>query len=183
MGSKLEMSKHDAHGRAQLTRRQLLAASSAAALTAVAGCSTVADAIANQVLREVNVFNQLDRDVSGSITVLGPSGDTVLDQTFELPSVETDGESNFVAYDDVWGEPGDHEVSLELSNGENVPTSRADKTVVIDDIDEDMVGVAIGADVVDDLIAIRAGRSLSDFGWQEQSSQTARASTREVILP
>jgi hypothetical protein len=173
------MSQHDAHGRAQATRRRLLAASGAAALTAVAGCSAVVDAIANQVLGEVNVFNQLDRDVSGSITVRTPSSDTALDETFDLPSVETDGESNFVAYDGVWGEPGDYEFSVELSSSETEAASEAEKTVAVDETDEDMIGVAIGADVVDELIAIRAGRSLSDFGWQEHSNQTARRSKRE----
>jgi hypothetical protein len=168
------MSRHDVHGRAQTTRRQLLAASGAAALTAVAGCSAVVDSIANQVLKEVNVFNQLDRDVSGSITVRTPSSDTALDETFALPSVETDGESNFVAYDDVWGEPGNYEISVKLSSPGNEPAPEAEKTVAIEDTDEYMIGVAIGADVVDELIAIRAGRSLSDFGWQERSNQTAR---------
>ncbi len=77
------------------------------------------DAIANQILGNVSVLNQLDRRVGGSVTVLDPSGGTALDGTFDLPSVETDGESNLVAYENVWGESGDYEVSVELTDTES----------------------------------------------------------------
>jgi hypothetical protein len=158
------MNDYDAIERSPLTRRRVLAASGAALSTAVAGCSTVVDAIANQVLKDVNVLNQLGREVSGSVTVTGPAGATVLDETFEVPSTEADGDSNIVAYDGVWQNEGEYGIGVELSDIEIEGVSRASESVRIENTNEEMVAVSIGSDDADEPIAIRVGESLSDFG-------------------
>lgn len=149
--------------RTSLTRRQVLAAGSAALVAAMAGCSGIVDSVAEQVLAEVNVFNELDRSVTGSVEVKGPNGGSVLKETFDLPSMDSDGESNFVAYDNVWENDGDYEVTVELTNAGSGSPSRAERTVSVEDTEEDMVGVSVGSEEASELITIRFGDSLTDF--------------------
>jgi hypothetical protein len=96
--------------------------------------------------------------------VTGPAGATVLDETFEAPSTESDGDSNIVAYDGVWRAAGEYEISVELSDIEIEGVSRASESVRIENTDEEMVAVSVGAGDAAEPIAIRAGESLSDFG-------------------
>jgi hypothetical protein len=161
------MGSRNGSGGVSTTRRRFLAASGTALLTAAAGCSAVADFIGDQILEEVNVLNQMDQDVEGSVTVIDPAGDTALDETFDVPSKEDPGEGNVATYGDVWGDAGDYEISIELTNAEVDGTSRASKTVTIDDTDEDRVGIAPGPNETDEPIPIRVGESLSDFGQTE----------------
>jgi hypothetical protein len=161
------MGSPNGSGGVSTTRRRFLAASGTALLTAAAGCSAVADFIGDQILKEVNVLNQMDQDVEGSVTVIDPAGDTALDETFDVPSKEDPGEGNIATYGDVWGDAGDYEISIELTNAEVDGTSQASKTVTIDDTDEDRVGIAPGPNETDEPIPIRVGESLSDFGQTE----------------
>lgn len=154
---------------AALTRRRVLAAGGAAIVTSVAGCSAIVDAIGDRVLEEVNILNQLNRAVGGSIEVISPSGDTVLDETFEVPSEEADGESNIVAYEDVWAGTGQYQIRIELPDTEIDGVSRANETVRIENTEEEMVAVALGSTNDDEPIAVRVGESLSDFGQTTES--------------
>jgi hypothetical protein len=163
------MDHHGASESTALSRRRLLAASGAAILTSVTGCSAIVDAIGDQVLEEVNILNQLNRAVSGSIEVTSPAGDTVLDETFEVPSEEADDESNIVAYDDVWTETGRYRVRIDLPDTEIDGVSRATETVRIENTDEEMIAVALGTTSDDEPIAVRVGESLSDFGRTTES--------------
>ena len=157
-----DRAQSDRCDRLQTTRRQVLITGGTTALTAVAGCASVVDTIADQVLEDVNIFNELPRAIGGSVDVRGPAGDTALAETFDLPSADSDEESNLVAYDDVWGTPGAYEVTVDLDTTVE-GTSRASATVSIDDTESEMVGVALGSDETDEPIAIRVGESLSAF--------------------
>ena len=161
------MNSPNPSGGVSTTRRRFLAASGTALLTAVAGCSAIADFIGDQILKEVNILNQMDQDIEGSVTVIDPAGDTALNETFNAPSKEDPGEGNIATYGDVWGDTGDYEISVELTNAEVEGTSQASKTVTIDDTDEDRVGIAPGRNETDEPIPIRVGESLSDFGQTE----------------
>jgi hypothetical protein len=141
-----------------------MTAGGTALLTLTAGCSTVVDFLGSQVLREVNILNQLDKDVSGSVQVISPAGDTVLDATFEVPAKESDGKSNVRAYGDVWRDSGEYRISVKLAEREINGVSRANKTVLIENTDQEMVAVSLGSGEEDEPIAVRAGESLSDFG-------------------
>jgi hypothetical protein len=71
---------------------------------ATAVCSGRLDALVNQLLGQVDVFNETDRGFAGSVGVAGPHGKPRLDRTFELISSRTDigdGQS-FATHDDVW---------------------------------------------------------------------------------
>ncbi len=161
------MNARNASGDVSITRRRFLAASGTALLTAVAGCSAVADFVGDMVLADVNVLNQVNRNVEGSVEVIDPAGDTALEETFDVPSKEEPGEGNVANYDDVWGDTGDYEISVELTNTDIEGVSRASETVTIDDTDEQMVAIAPGNDESGEHVPIRVGESLSDFGQTE----------------
>lgn len=158
------MSPHSFRTRVSLSRREFLAAGGAATMTATAGCSTVVDFLADQVLDDVNVFNETDRRMSGRVEVADPAGDLVLDEAFELDPSEAEGEDDEsgAVYEDVWTESGSYDVSVDL-DVEIDGTSRATDTVDIADPDEEMLAVALGAEDLDEPIAFRVGESLSDF--------------------
>lgn len=145
------------------TRRDVLRLGGAAILASFAGCTAVVDRLANSVLEDVNVLNQLNREVSGSVTVTDLAGDTVLDRTFDAPSTEANGESNVVAYDDVWDGTGKYRIRVKLTDIELEGTSQASETVHIGNTGEDMVGVFVGSGIESEPIAIRVGTSFSDF--------------------
>ncbi len=159
------MSSHNPSGGVSTTRRRFLAASGTALLTAAAGCSAVVDFIGNQILEEVNVFNEVNRRVEGSIEVVDPAGDTALEETFDLAPADSEDneEDSGATYADVWTETGSYEISVELANTEVDGISQATETMTIDDTDEEMVGIALGSDEEDEAIAFRVGESLSDF--------------------
>lgn len=166
------MTQHGTHRDATTSRRRILRAGGAAALASLAGCTAAVDRLANRVLGDVNVLNQLGRTVSGSIEIAGPSGGTVLTETFEAPSTESGGESNVVAYDDVWEETGAHRVEVELTDVELEGVSQTSEAVSIGDVDEEMVGVLVGSGIKDEPIAIRAGESLSEFGGAAENGSS-----------
>jgi len=160
---------------ARPSRRSFLAASGTAVLAATAGCTAVVDFIGDRLLEEVNVFNETNRRVGGSITVADPAGDTVLDETFDLAASDdedgsssgnessSDDEQSTAVYDDVWTESGSYEVTVELPDTEIDGQSRASGTVSIENVDEEMLAVALGSGEVDEPIGFRVGESLSDF--------------------
>lgn len=164
------MSQHCPSRSVSITRRQVLAASGTAILTSMAGCSAIVDAIGDQVLREVNILNQLNREVSGSVEVIGPAGNTALNKTFDVPSTESDEGSNIVAYDNVWTDTGEYEVSVELADVEIEGTSEASRTVTVGNTEDDMIAVSVGSGEEDEPIAIRAGESFSDFARTNETS-------------
>lgn len=134
--------------------------------TAIAGCSTVVNILGDQILEDVNIFNQLNRDVSGTIEVIAPDGDSVLNESFSLPPVETDGESNTVTYSDVWTDSGKYDVELALTNTEIESTSQASESIRITDTDEQMTAIALGGQEGDEQIAIRVGKEITDFSQE-----------------
>jgi len=138
-------------------RRQVLVVSGTALLTSVAGCSAIRDFTSDVALEEVNVFNMAERQVKGSIEVVGPAGDTALEKTFDLEH-EQDQNSG-----DVLGTTGEYAVSVELVNTEIEGSSQASKTVSIDDTDEQRVGVVLNTNEEYEPIVIRVGTTPRDF--------------------
>jgi hypothetical protein len=152
-----------------LSRRRFVTGAGTLAIASVAGCTGVVDRIAEVALGEVNLFNQTDTTVAGSITVTDSTDDTVLSESFELaPSTtgadedaETEGDDH-AAYDDVWNGSGTYGARLELAEAVRDQTT-ASSPVSIETPDEEMLAVAIGGDDSDDAIDFRVGESLSDF--------------------
>jgi len=149
------------------TRRQFLAAGGTAALASVAGCANVVNSIADQFLEDVNVFNETDRRVTGTIQVTDPAGGTALDETFDLAASDDSGDDDGPAtvFENVWAETGSYGLRVELENTDIEGQSRATETVAVSDPDEEMVGIPLGADDLDEPIAFRVGEELTD--WHE----------------
>jgi hypothetical protein len=158
------MSQHTSSTLDAVTRRRAVAIGGSAVLASTAGCSTVLDAVGSRVLEEVNVLNQLTHEVSGSIEVTDPAGETVLDDSFDVPSTESDGESNVVAYADVWTTPGTYRVEMELTDTVVGGVSRVDRRVSIDDTEDELVALSVGSGDESEPIAVRVGESFSDLG-------------------
>lgn len=157
------MTSQDAPRGVSTTRRRLLAAGGTAIVAAVAGCSVSVESSGPPDLKDVNVINTVDRSIEGSVTVVGPADDTVLEETFGLTSPDEDDENNTVFYNDVWRDAGGYEVSIELTNTEIEDTSQANRTVTINDTDEQKVAISPGSDGRDESIPILVGESFYDF--------------------
>jgi hypothetical protein len=143
----------------------VLATGTTALATALAGCGGVLDFVGNRLLGQVNVFNETDRRLAGSVAVSDPDGQSRLDETFELisPHTDTGDGQSFAGYDDVWDGPGSYEVSVELDDAEVDGASSATETVEIDAPDEQRLAVVVGAADPDDTFAFHVGENLRDF--------------------
>lgn len=147
-----------------VSRRQAIAIGASATIASTAGCSTVLDAVGNQVFEQVNLLNQLNHEVSGSMTIVDPSGETVLDTAFDVPSTESGGESNIVAFANVWTSTGEYQVDLELADTEIAGTSQLSQPFSITNTEEEIVAISIGSSDEAEPIALRVGDSFSDLG-------------------
>lgn len=159
--------------RSTIGRRRFLAAGASAAGVALAGCSAIADFLGGMFLEDVNVFNGTDRELSGSIEVLDPNGDVVLEESFDLPSSEGDGEDggnesdggdqeSMGIYEDVLTDSGEYTVSIELDR-EVGGESGATETVEVANPDEEHVTVFVGADEAGDSIVVAVIEEFSDL--------------------
>jgi hypothetical protein len=129
--------------------------------SAVAGCAGVLNQIADQLLEEVNVLNDTDRDRSGSILVAA-DGETLLDREFALSGSDGDEDNaNIGTYADIWTGEGSYGIEIELSESID-GQSEASETVTIDDPDEEMLLVGLGLQDADQPIVFRVGTSFTD---------------------
>jgi len=147
-----------------VSRRRFLAAGSTTATVAVAGCAGIVDWIAGFVLEDVNVFNETDRQVEGTIELRDAGGTVVLDESFTLDPPDNDDDdnnSNLATYADIWTDANEYEVSVELATPVEGESS-ASETFTIEDSDEERLFVVLGSEELDDSVAFRVGEELSD---------------------
>lgn len=151
----------------QLGRRRLLAAGATAAVVGVAGCAQVANYIGGLVLDDVNLFNETDRRLTGSITVNDPNDAAVLDESFEIkPDDEDDedDEESGATYGDVLTDPGEYTVGVELDDDSAVDgATDTEATVDVSDPDEEHIVVVFGADDLDEAIGVIVIEEITDI--------------------
>jgi len=152
-----------------VTRRRAITIGASAAIASTAGCTAALDAIGNQIFEEVNLLNQLNHEVSGTVRIVDPNGNTVLDTSFDVPSTEADGESNVVAYADVWATSGEYQVDFELADTKIAGTSQLDRPFTIMDPGEELLAISIGSSDEAEPIALRVGESFSDLGQTNET--------------
>lgn len=153
------------------SRRRFLACGGAALVAGTAGCTGIVDNLADLALGEVNVFNETDDTLTGTVTITDSADETVLSESFELPpasddedAAEEDAEDGMTAYEDVWADPGTYEASVELGGDSAVQgESTASASVSIDDTGEEMLAIVFGGEEFDDAIGFTVGESLSEF--------------------
>lgn len=122
----------------------------------------------SSIFEDVNVINNTDQPVSGSITVTDPNNETVLDETFELtsgdrtatptPETGTETASGAVRYADVFTTTGSYTVAVTLGEGSGINGVReAEETVPVEDTDNTNVLVTLGeTEQTDEPIGISA---------------------------
>jgi hypothetical protein len=152
-------------------RRRFLAACGVGLFGSTAGCTTIVDSLADLALGDVNLFNETEDVLTGTVTITDLGDETVLSESFELPpgsddddTDENNDEDGVAAYEDVWTEPGTYEASVELDGDSEVQReSTGSESISIEDTSEEMLAIAFGMEEVDDEIGFIIGESLSDF--------------------
>lgn len=136
-----------------------------------AGCVTLADWVAGRLLGEVNVFNESTMDLAGSIEVLAPDGTTALDATFSLgpraddegADSQDDGEAT-ASFDDVWTTTGEYALTVTLADDTAVRgMSTLETTISIAEPTTEMAAVVLGAEGLEDGIAVSVAERWSEF--------------------
>lgn len=133
-----------------MNRRQFLGGTSIAISAGVAGCTDmIFDFIAGWLLEDVNLVNETDHPVSGSIEITDPDGAVVLEEQFELaPAAEDDEdtEADQSQFADVFATAGSYEFVVELDAGSAVNgVDHLEDTVEISEPGEEYVLVGFGA--------------------------------------
>jgi hypothetical protein len=154
-----------------IARRRFLAGCGTAVFAGTAGCTAIVDSLAELALGDVNLFNETDDVLAGTVAITDPGGATVLSESFELsPGSETENtdedeaESDVTAYDDVWTDAGTYDASVELDSDFEVRgESTASTSVTIEDTSEEMLAIAFGVEEFDEPIGFAVGESLSEF--------------------
>lgn len=151
------------------SRRRFLAGVATVGTASLAGCAAIADWVAGQILEEVNVFNETQGQVEGSIEIQRPDGDVALSESFTLEAQSNDDddeepeEDALATYADVWGDAGEYEVSVDLEEDSAIDgETSATETVPIENPEEEMLAVVFGAEDLDP-IHVTVGESLTDF--------------------
>ncbi|MFD1643007.1 hypothetical protein [Halohasta litorea] len=169
----------------RLSRRRLLAAGASVAVVGTAGCAQVANYIAGLVLEDVNLFNQTDRQLTGTISVTDPAAETVLDESFEIqPETDDEGEANGsedggeanesegtvdeesgATYADVLTGAGEYTVSATLDDDSAIEgETTAERSVDVADPAAEHIVVVFGADDFDGVMGAFAIEEFTDIG-------------------
>lgn len=136
--------------KASLSRRRLIAATTAVGSTVLAGCSAAVDYLAGFILDDVNLFNATDRTLSGEIRVTDPDGATVLSEQFEVePEEDDDDDANSdsgAVFEDVIGDSGEYHITVDLNEGNTIDgETDTERTVSVTDPEEEHIVVVLGA--------------------------------------
>lgn len=153
------------------SRRQFLACSGAVLTAGTAGCTGIVNSLADLALGDVNVFNETNDTLTGTVTITDSADETVLSESFELPPAsdddddpEEDTEDGMTAYEDIWTDSGTYEASVELDGDSTVQgESTGSESISIDDTSEEMLAIVLGGEEFDDTIGFTVGESLSDL--------------------
>ncbi|MDJ1430472.1 hypothetical protein [Halostagnicola sp. A-GB9-2] len=121
-------------------------------------------------LEDVTIVNAIDGRGSGSIEVLDPNDEQVLDERFDaeggavLPPDGDVDDDQTSRYEAVLTTSGTYTISIELDEESEIEsTPELDTEVVIDDSDAEHIMIAIGAEETAEPIAITVIENLEDI--------------------
>lgn len=156
-------------------RRRFLAVGIGASIPALAGCATLSDFIGGLLLSDVNVFNEANHPVAGTIEVRDPDGSVVLDARFDLipdgdndddgagSGDDTDGDS-FISYDNALTDAGQYALTVELAEEDAIDgENRYEGPVEVSDPETEHIVVALGADGADGPIDVAIVEEFTDI--------------------
>lgn len=153
------------------SRRRFLTGCGTVVLAGAAGCTGFANGIAGLILDDVNLFNETDGVLAGTVSIVDPADETVLREQFEIPpeaddeeSEEEDDEDNLTVFKDVWTESGSYNITVELGEDSEIQgESGTTESVSIEETDEEMLAIVLGGEESEDAIRFVVGESLSEF--------------------
>ena len=137
------------------------------------------NSVAEAILKDVNVINGTETERSGTVTVSGPAGETLLSSEFTVAPQDSesgDGEtSSTPTYGDVFTESGEYTVTVSLDEDSAIDgTTDTETTVTVDDPENQHIIVGIGADESDVPIEILVIDEFSELAEvTNESSESA----------
>ncbi|WP_241881394.1 MULTISPECIES: hypothetical protein [unclassified Halorubrum] len=153
------------------SRRRFLACSGGVLIAGTAGCTGIVNSLADLALGDVNLFNETDDTLTGTVTITDSADETVLSDAFELPPAsgdedadEKDDEDGMTAYEDVWTDSRAYDARVELDDDPAIQVESAtSSSITIDNPSEEMLAIVFGGEEFDDTIGFTVGESLSDL--------------------
>lgn len=157
-----------------LSRRRLLAATATGSLAATAGCATIVDTLADQILEDVNIFNGTGSPRTGGITVTGPTGETILDTEFAVEADTDDEETDSsVAFADVFDGTGGYGVAVDLASEDGIRGETEFETdLEVDAPEEEHIIVGLTPGEENDPFEVFVIEQFTDIGDQLDETQT-----------
>jgi hypothetical protein len=140
--------------RGSCTRRQLLGFGAGVAFSAVAGCTSLSERVADHYVGDVNIFNTVEIRFTGQLEVLGPDNRLVLEEL--LAVTPESGDKPAVIYEDVLDVAGKHRVHLDVDATPETESQTVRETVSIADPSETHIVVFLGRELTGELVTVRA---------------------------
>lgn len=143
---------------ARLTRREALAGAGTLAV-ALAGCTRASEFVADRVTGELNLFNTVDRRLTGSLELVGSDGETLLDERVALAPSSGGGERDPAAiYEGVLETAGSYRLTLDIDGTDEPGGSTG--TYEVTDPGEQRFVVLLGGEFTEAFIFVRV---IEDF--------------------
>lgn len=138
----------------RLTRRGALAAG-AALVVPLAGCTRVSEFLVDRFTGQVNLFNTSDLRLTGSLELVDPRGEVLLDEAIAL-APGSDGEEGEPAatYENVLTSSGSHELTLALDATDRTGAMTVAETLPIEKPDEERVVVFLGEELTGQFVTV-----------------------------
>lgn len=146
-----------------LARRKLLAVTTTLGAAATAGCTTVANFVADFVLADVNLLNSTDRTRTGALSITDPAGATVLGDDFVVEPDDDTGPGT--TFDDVLTGAGSYTVAVELTAESSIRGETTHETTVeVSDPEAEHIVVALTPGIANDPIEVFVIETFTDIG-------------------
>lgn len=147
-----------------VTRRELVAAGAGALAVGVAGCTRLSEFVVDRVVGDVNVFNTTGERVTGSLELVDPDGDAVLDAELALAAEDGGDEEPAAIFEDTLTTAGAYGIDARVATvgGANEDAS-VRRDLEIRDPDEEMIVLFLGTEYTEELITITVVEDFSEL--------------------
>lgn len=160
------------------SRRAFVAACAVGTTGSLAGCMDLLSAVAQELIFEdVMVYNTTDEELAGTIEVVDPNDETVVDDRFEVDPVPEDedhdpdtqsdeptGSESEAFFEDVFTDDGPYTVSITLDEGSEIDGERTtEQTVEVTDLSLDYIIVVLGGPDESEPIDVAVIQTIEDM--------------------
>lgn len=150
-----------------VSRRELLGAGAGALAIGAAGCTRLTEFVVDRVVGDVTVFNTRGERVTGSLGLVDPGGDAVLDEELALAAQDGGDEEPAAIFEDTLTTAGAYEIDVRVATigGENESAS-VPRDLRVREPDEEKIVVFLGREYTDELVTITV---VEDFAELEDT--------------